>query len=114
MSRIAITDVYTPPEVDLWGHVFELRPVTKHLEEKLGPLQEQLEEKLDKAKDGAEAVGLLGQLFDLQLKRVGGDGPQKKPSTLLKQKWDSSELSVRQIENFLYALAQAETETRPT
>lgn len=115
MTRIAITDVYVPPEIDLWGDVFVLRPMTKAIEAKAAVLAETVEEKLANAKDGAEAVAVVGELLDLQLKRleVNGNGKQSKPSTILKQKWASSELSVPQLRNFFVAIGEANDEARP-
>lgn len=104
MSRITIQDVYVAPEVDLWGHVFEVKPFTKHLEETLGDLPEKVRERLNDVKQGDDLVAVLGDYFDVMLKRTqAANGKrQSKPSTLLKQKWGSSQLSMEQLMRFFY------------
>lgn len=114
MSRIAIADVYVPPEVDLWGHLYVVRPITKALQDKIGPIEDELERKMDNAKDGAESVAALGRYLDVLLKTSDEDGKGKKPSTLLREKWSGGDLSVQQIRNFMVAVVQAEADSRPT
>lgn len=116
MSRIAIADVYEAPEVDLWGHVFVVRELTKHLEEKSTDLEREVREKIDAAENGEELVTALGRYFDVTLKRVEEDGKRSaKPSTLLKQKWNSSQLSIEQLMRFFVAvIEQSSGQVPPT
>lgn len=87
-ERFVIADAYESPEVDLWGHIFVVRPFTKHVEESIGDLGEELAEKFADAKVGLDVVEACGRYFDVQLKRHPDETKQAKPSSLLRKHWE--------------------------
>lgn len=116
MSRISIADSYVAPEVDLWGHVFVVRPMTKHLEASAGTLVDEIGEKLGKVEKGLDLVEVVGEYFDVVLKRNGAELPEgqkpSKPSSLLKKHWNMAEgnkdaLSIEQLIRFFLAIQEA-------
>lgn len=115
MSRISIAEIYEAPEVDLWGHVFVVRPFTKHMEEKWAGLEAEVRAKFDEVENGEDLVATVGKYFDVVLKRVETNGGrQSRPSTLLKQKWNSSELSVEQLTQFFIVVFEESGKVPPT
>lgn len=102
MSRVSITDVLATVTVDLWGHEFEVQKVTRSAKEKLGPLNE----KIDQADDDDEWIDAVGALWDERLKP--SDGKRTKPSKLLHDKWHGDEVSVTQVVAALTDMGGAE------
>lgn len=113
MDRIAIDKAYDPVEVDLWGEVFYTQDVTADTEEKLGELWQELAEVERTEADGwrVKRVECLGRMLDL---RLGREGKGKKPSTLVKERYQANKLSFARLMEFLADLGNAEGQDRPT
>jgi len=99
---IAVPDQVDGIVVDLWGHKYTPKPATKAL------AQETEDEVLaiQVAVDNDEYVAAVGAFFDKKLKKAAAKTPN--PSTVLKGKWDASEVTLPQIQTLTQHIAEAE------
>jgi hypothetical protein len=97
-------------EVDIFGSVFEVRPITSSVEAALNPLERKYNALLEKADSttGTSVVEAIGELLDVLLKPA--EGGKSKPSKLLLEKWQADELAIPDARD----LVQAVAEHRPT
>lgn len=126
MTRLEIAQAYEPIEIDLWGTVFETRDVPRSGVKKTGELQQKLEAIQEaQAKEGEEIpgvglvprdpkpdeldqmVGILAEMMDVKL--VSTNGGRKKPSTLIKAKWQADDLSLGRLFTFVAEIRAAES-----
>lgn len=111
MNRVSIEGSYEPVEVDLWGHTFETRDLSRKDEKKVEELQA-LAEQTDDEDEGFE---LVAKMLDLKLVPVSENGSRaQKASTILKRKWKAEELGSRQLVRFIENVDRAEDQARPT
>jgi hypothetical protein len=114
MTRIAIDTAFDPIEVDLWGTLFETRSMPRSRARKARGIGLKIEAlmKSEPADDETaereeeELVGLYGELFDLKF--AAADGGRRKPSTLLKQRWEDDKLTGEGLAAFVGKLTLAE------
>lgn len=106
-KRITLGQALERVEVDLFDHDFEALPGTKLVVEACLPIEEQLED----TEKVPEQIKLIGGLLDIRLKSLNGS--KKKPSTLVKEKWDAGELGIEQLLTFYGEIATAQF-VRPT
>jgi hypothetical protein len=104
-KRVSISkQVHQPLEIDLWadgdGAVFETQPQTKARAEQLDPLRERLVKVAEMSAD--EQLDLIGDYLDIALKPTNGG--RKKPSTLIKAKWNAGEVDADQVANVFEAV----------
>jgi hypothetical protein len=102
MTRVAIEQDHTPVEVDLWGTVFEAKPLSRSLS---GDWDEAMQ-RVWEAENDDDSVRLLGAALDIRLKPTGGG--KKKPSAVLAEKWKADKLTVPQVNAFIQALNKAD------
>jgi hypothetical protein len=112
MSRVAFTDTDLPEdlEVDLWGTVFDLMPITRDRQLELEELTRQFaaidEDEPDAADNG---VAILAQVLDVHLQPAGNR--RKKASELVLERWKAQQLRSAQLFDFTLKLADLQ---RPT
>lgn len=109
---VSIARAYNPVEVDLWGTKFETIDVPRSGAKKA----QALEDEIDTIERGEEMfdelVEKIAELMDIKLVPVEGS---KKPSTIVKKKWKSDDLSIGQLMSFFREVQQLEGEgNRPT
>lgn len=111
MSRISIQQAFEPVEVDLWaddgGALYNTKPVTRSVSQKVQEIQGKAAELPDDADDAA--VELLAQVFDALL--VPANGGRKKPSAVVMAKWKADKVSQPELFAFVDNLTEA---SRPT
>lgn len=103
MARISVGS-YEPAEVELWGHEFETVEVTKKLRKQLRLHSETIEN----TDDEDETIESIGAILNLRL--VHADKQRTKPSTLLKQRWESEDegISLARAMGILAAIGRAD------
>lgn len=106
MGKLTIRDLASV-EVDLWGKTFNTVPATRSVEKKIAELEGQLSQLNDDQSD--EIVALTAQVIDLRLKPAGQ--ARKRAGELVVEKWNSDELTLSQLLDFVNALGDAD---RPT
>lgn len=108
MARtISLGEALDKVEVDLFGTAFEAQPATRSLMKESEPF----ERELDKADDSDDVIAAVGRLLDIRLKSANGS--KRKPSTIVKEKWEADELSTGSLLAFLADLNGAQY-ARPT
>jgi hypothetical protein len=114
MTRIAIESAFEPIEVDFWGVVFETRSMPRSRARKARSIGAQIEalmkseptdEKVAEEEE-EKLITLYGELFDLKLVATGGG--RRKPSVLLRQRWEEDKLTGEGLAAFLGKLMVAE------
>lgn len=108
--RHSIQDEARNTEIDLWGHVYELVPITKKNEDEINSQIAEINEKIESAVSHTDLIASLGEKYDLTLKPVAGE--RKKPSKLLDEKWAAGGVTVAQAIRFFTRIEA--TELRPT
>lgn len=100
-------------EVDLWGALFKVRPVTKDVEEEidesLAAINKRAEKRDDLDKDSVQ-VEIFGERMDVWLRPAAGG--KKKASTVIKEGWDAGKLTMTQVNSFWASVQEAAN--RPT
>lgn len=97
---------YTAADVDLFGSPFVTVAATKTVRQQADGLDAELEQV---GEDDEKAIDVFGRILDVRLKPKGNG--RKKPSQLLREKWDADQVTVEQIVSFLEALGDTD---RPT
>lgn len=97
---------YTAADVDLWGTPFVTVAATKTVRQQANGLDVELEQV---GEDDEKAIDLFGRILDLRLKPKANG--RKKPSQLLREKWDADQVTIDQIGAFLEALGDADPPT---
>jgi hypothetical protein len=106
MPPISIDQYATKPvEVSLWGSLFEFVLITKRTQAKirdaLAEINRKFEAEADPTKHAAQAKVFAARM-DVRLQKATGG--KKKASTLIKEKWDSGDLTMPQADQFWEAV----------
>jgi hypothetical protein len=114
MGAIAIADhVGDGVEVDLWGQLYTVKRRTKNTEEAIDEALNEINERAQKRDDldkDATQVEIFGERMDVWL--VPAAGGKKKPSSVIKEKWDAGDLDLLQVNSFWASVQEAAA--RPT
>lgn len=102
MARVKIENATKATEVDLWGAIYRIKPVTRSVRNALDELDEaQRLEDADLGEDedvsADRQVERVGEQWDILLEPVGDAPP---PSEVLKEKWEADEVSSATITEF--------------
>jgi hypothetical protein len=109
-KRITMADALEPVEVDLFGFDYEMKPATRSLVAECRPYEQKLE---DADEGDADAlIAAVGALLDIRLKSANGN-QRKKPSAIVKEKWEADQLTTSALMGFLADLSGAQF-ARPT
>src|SRR5690242_18972433 len=111
MHGVSIADSLTAPEVEveLWGALFTVVPVTRTRQKAIQEIERELND-LDETVDQTDkAVELMAPMRDQLL--VPQQGKRKTASAHIIEKWNADELSYSQLEAFIKRLGMA---SRPT
>ena len=104
MAKLTLAQSFEAIEVDLFGHDFETRNVTRTTQLQLAEL-EQLAEQATESQDVDKMVEALAKVLDLRLKAA--DGKRTKPSTIIQQRWQADELNILELVKFVEELGAA-------
>lgn len=109
MGKWSATRAYEPLEVDLWsaedGAVFQTAELTRSSFK----AAQKLLEAIDAAKDADEGVAASCEYLDFRLRPLGGG--QRKPSTLIRKRWENDQLSPSRVADLVAEVIEAD---RPT
>lgn len=97
---------YSAADVDMFGAPFVTVPATKTVRQQAAGLELELEQV---GADDEKAIDVFGKILDLRLAPKGQG--RKKPSQILREKWDADQVTVDQLSVFLESLGNAD---RPT
>jgi hypothetical protein len=99
-------------EVDLWGSLFVVKPVTKDNEDEIDDAIAGINRKAKKRDltKHRELVEVFAEKMDVLLKPLAGG--KKKPSTVIREAWDTGKLTVPQMDTFWEGV-QEELAARP-
>lgn len=114
-KRITLAQATDTTEADVFGRVYELRPITRSVEEKLRAIGEEAGDKDIDDLDGDEFVGYVGRFLDALLKPLGPDN-RTMASKALGDAWKGEKVTRGQVWEFLQELQRngAGGEERPT
>lgn len=104
MSRITL-EAPDAPEVELFGHVYTIVPITKAAVAKA----DAAEAKVDDAEDSDQLVAAYGALLDVRLRPTAEKQPRA--STVLVKAWNGNDVSLKQINQLVIDVASTD---RPT
>lgn len=111
-NHLAFTDTDLPEdlEVDLWGTVFELMPITKSRQLQLEDLDRRFDAIDETDEDSADqGVRILAEVLDVHLRP--SPGRRKLASALVLERWEADQLRAAQLFDFTLKLAELH---RPT
>ena len=106
-KKISLGEAVTDVEVELFGVTFKALTPTRSVLKDAG----ELEDALEAADNNDVSMDLIGRMLDARLKATNGG--RKKPSQIIKEKWEADELSLPQIQMFVADLTEAQF-ARPT
>lgn len=111
MTRLSIVpDDQEAVEVDLWGTIYKVVPVTRVRQRKLSDLQSALDARIEADPTGNaddEAVQLMADMLGQILEPV--DGEVESASSLIVAKWEADDLDAR----WLFSLMERLGEQQP-
>lgn len=103
-ANFTLGDSFDEVEINLYGETYTVRPITRSVLDKSGPLEQEIRD----AETGDQLVSATGDFLDYMLER---GKQQRKPSAILAEKWEADTLRV----NLLLPLVAAVTNPpRPT
>jgi hypothetical protein len=117
MPSVSIHRAYSPVEVDLWhengGGLFETVDLPRSKLKCVNEIEAEIAE-IEATPDALdELIEKLGEMFDLKLMPI--DGRRKKPSTIIKAKWKTDDMTINQLRSFAATVQLKEAEGgRPT
>lgn len=103
-TKLTIAGSFEPVEVDLFGHEFETKQVTRSTQLALGELEE-LVDAAERDADADKMVEALAQVLDLQLK--GTDSKRTTAGDVVRKKWQGDELNLLDLVKFVEDLGNA-------
>lgn len=114
--KLNAAELFDSLEIDLWGHVYTLRPVTRSVSARIDALQERAGELTGDDREGDattdDLTGTLIELIDVMLQPVD-DGDDAGP--LLRDMWDEDKLGLDWINAFVESLQEeSAARRRPT
>lgn len=100
-KRVTLAQATDTVEADLFGRVYDLRPVTRSVEEKLRETAKQIGEDTDVDElDGDEFIEHAGRILDVLLKPSGADNRTAASKALL-DAWKGEKLTRAGVWEFL-------------
>lgn len=113
-KRVTLAAATDTVEADVFGRVYELKPVTRSVEEKLRAIADEAGDKDFDDLDGDEFIAYVGKVFDALLKPAGEH--RTLPSKAVLEAWKGEKVTRAQVWEFLQDLQRNGTggEERPT
>lgn len=104
-TKHSITEALEVHEIDLWGHKYRSKLLTRSGQERLDELMEVVQESDEEETD--EMIHSLAEVLALLVEPVGDD---EHPDVveLIDQKWGSDDLPFANLLRLAYGLAQAQ------
>lgn len=96
--RLGADNAPERPEVDLFGHKYRLRPLTRSVQMALQKADKELAALTDDDDMADHAIAVLAGTFDAMLVADGDE--KRKPKTVIMEKWKADELSLPALRTF--------------